>query len=89
MPASLTPSQKRLRAAAAANARWSREDPTENVRRANAGFQARFLDEVDPDRILPEAERERRAKAAMRSYMQRLALKSSRARARRRGGEAA
>ncbi|HVL99323.1 MAG TPA: hypothetical protein VM324_08535 [Egibacteraceae bacterium] len=87
--AELTPARASLRGRIAANVRWSREDPTENVRRANVGFQARFLDEVDPNRELPEAERERRAKAAMRAYMCQLALRSSKARAARKRGEAA
>jgi hypothetical protein len=43
----------------------------------------RFLDEVDPDRVLPEAERRRRAESARKVYYQRLALASAKARARR------
>jgi len=49
-------------------------------------FEARFLDEVDPDRVLPEAERNRRAEHARKAHFQRLALKSARARARRAAG---
>jgi len=41
---------------------------------------ARFLDEVDPQRELPEHERERRAIAARKRYFSALALRSSRAR---------
>jgi hypothetical protein len=44
----------------------------------------RFLDEVDPDRILPEAERKRRADHARKAYFTRLALKSAAARKARR-----
>ena len=33
-----------------------------------AGLERRFLDEVDPDRELPEAERLRRVECAKRAY---------------------
>ncbi len=52
---------------------------------ARAAFFQRFVDEVDPDRVLPEAERQRRAEAARRAHFQRLALRSSRIRRQRRG----
>lgn len=81
----LTPEQRSQRARIAALSRWAGEDPRPATERARRGFDARFLDQVDPDRILPEHERERRAAAAMRAHMQRLALKSSRARGRRTG----
>lgn len=55
-------------------------DPRDYTRAARKGFRRRFLDLVDPDRELPEAERDRRATAAMRAHMTRLALKSARAR---------
>jgi hypothetical protein len=42
-----------------------------------------FRDVVDPDRELPEEERERRAYAALRAHMAKLALASSKARAKR------
>jgi len=42
-----------------------------------------FRDQVDPDRTLPEDERERRAYAALRAHMAKLALASSKARAKR------
>lgn len=41
----------------------------------------RFEDQVDPDRILPAAERERRATSARSAYFTRFALRSSRNRA--------
>jgi hypothetical protein len=44
----------------------------------------RFLDEVDPERQLPEPERLRRAECARRAFFQRLALKSAQARAAKR-----
>ena len=76
----LSPEQLRLRAQIAANTRWSKEDPKEGTRPARSGFERRFELEVDPDGTLPEVERKRRATAAMRAHMQRLALSSSRAR---------
>lgn len=80
MALSLSPEQRKLRAQIAANTRWSREDPKEGTRSARAAYERRFELEVDPDGVLPEAERKRRATAAMRAHMQRLALASSRAR---------
>jgi hypothetical protein len=76
----LTPEQRKLRASVAAYARWARQDPREGTAVARAAFWGRFLDEVDPDRVLPEAERYRRAKAAQNAHMKRMALASSRAR---------
>jgi hypothetical protein len=90
----LTPSERRIRAQIAANSRWAHEDPTVNALRGQAGLDARFEREVDPDGTLPPAERARRAENAKRAHFQRLALASSRARSRRKrgpngGGEAA
>jgi hypothetical protein len=58
-------------------------DPRETTRKARETFAERFEREVDPDGILPPAERARRAKAARRAYFTGLALRSSRARHRR------
>jgi hypothetical protein len=76
----LTPEQRSLRGRIAANTRWSREDGKPNAVRAQAGLLAKFVDQVDPDRVLPEDERLRRAEAARRAHMQRLAFLSSKAR---------
>ena len=57
----LTPEQRSLRARIAANTRWSREDPAATAARGQAGLLAKFVDQVDPDRVLPEGERLRRA----------------------------
>ena len=85
MPAQplLTPEQRSLRARIAANVRWSREDPRPNAVRAQAGLLAKFVDQVDPGRVLPGAERQRRAEAARKAHMQRLAFRSSKARTRK------
>ncbi len=47
---------------------------------ARAGFMAKFEREVDPDGVLAPEERARRADAARRAHMARLALKSAKAR---------
>lgn len=86
---SLTPAQRKLRAQIAANSRWSKEDPAPTAARGQAGLQARFEREVDPDGTLEPAERVRRAGAARKAHFQRLALASAKARsARRTTGEA-
>jgi hypothetical protein len=51
-----------------------------NTAPARAAFHERFVDQVDPLRQLPPTERARRADAARRLYMTRLALASSVAR---------
>ena len=72
----------------AANSRWSKEDPTAQGILMRAGLEAKFLREVDPDNLLPEAERHRRAESARKAYYQRLALTSAKARkARRKAAE--
>ena len=60
------------------------QDPHVYTARARRAFLDRFEDAVDPLRELPEGERERRATAARRLYFARLALRSAKARARRR-----
>jgi hypothetical protein len=74
------PKAKSLPHQIAANTRWSKEDPARQGEIMRAGLDRRFLDEVDPDRQLSEAERQRRAECARRAFYQRLALKSAQAR---------
>jgi hypothetical protein len=81
--AALTPTQRSQRARIAALTRWSREAPAVNAARGQAGLMAKFVDQVDPGRQLPEAERQRRAEAARRAHMQRLAFRSAKARGKR------
>jgi hypothetical protein len=78
-----------MRARIAANARWSREDPSKQRDILRAARRSKFEREVDPDGILPPAERARRVRNAERAHMQRMALASSKAAAARRTGEAA
>lgn len=79
-PNPLTPEQRRLRAQIAAHARWKQEDPGPNMARARQAFRDGFEKQVDPDGVLPEAERFRRAESARKEYYKRLAFKSARAR---------
>jgi hypothetical protein len=58
-------------------------DSRETTRAARDKFDERFVDEVDPDRVLPEAERLRRAAHARKAYFARLAFLSSKARAKK------
>ena len=76
----LSPSQRSLRARVAAHAMHARHDSREVAANARKAFVERFEREVDPDGVLPGAERQRRAEHAMRAHMTRLALRSARAR---------
>jgi hypothetical protein len=76
----LTPTQRTLRARIAANTRWAQENPKANAERGQAGLLAKFENQVDPDLVLPQAERTRRAEAARRAHMQQLAFRSSKVR---------
>lgn len=60
----------------------SRYDGRTLTASARLAYLARFIDQVDPDRLLPEAERHRRASAALKAHMARLALRSAAMRAR-------
>jgi len=77
---SLTPSERVMRARMAAYTLHARRDPRETTKAARRAFNQRFLDEVDPERSLPERERLRRADAARRAYFTRLAYLSARKR---------
>jgi hypothetical protein len=75
---SLTPEQRTMRARIAANAKVAQgKTDTQSARDA---FNAKFEREVDPDQVLPLAERAKRAEAARKAYFGRLALRSSIAR---------
>jgi hypothetical protein len=73
-----------VRNRAAALERWSKEDGVAGTAKARQTFRDRFVDQVDPDRLLPEAERLRRAQCARRAFYVRLAYKSAVARQRKR-----
>jgi hypothetical protein len=74
----LTPEQRSLRGRIAVQTMHAQGKT--NTTPARAKFLERFEREVDPDGVLPEAERAKRAAHARRAYMTRLALKSSQAR---------
>jgi hypothetical protein len=80
---SLSREQRRLRASGAAYSRWSYEDPRPAMEKVREGRLAKLENRLDPDHTLNPTERRRRAKAALAAEMKLLALKSSRARARR------
>jgi hypothetical protein len=82
---SLSAEQRSLRASVAAHAKYAKLGTAGSTDAARAGWRRRFEDQVDPDRALPPAERERRAEHAIKAHMQALALRSSRARAKRKG----
>lgn len=76
----LSPSERSLRSRIGAYVTHSRNDPKETTAKARETFLAKFLDEVDPDRILPEAERTRRALAARKAHFSRMAFESAKSR---------
>jgi hypothetical protein len=76
----LSPAERSLRGRIGAYLVHSRYDPRQTTAPARAAFLRRFLDEVDPDRALPESERLRRAASARKAYFTRLAYLASRRR---------
>lgn len=72
-----------LRARIGGNARWAHEpDRAAATAAARKAFNDRFEREVDPDGVLPPAERARRAANARKAHFSRLALASVRSRRR-------
>ncbi len=69
----------------AAHALHAKVDSRQHTKPARKAFMDRFEDQVDPDRVLPPAERARRAEQAKKAYFVGLALKSSQARNKRSG----
>jgi hypothetical protein len=57
MPEHLTPSERSQRSRYAAHVLHSRYNSVELTRPARDRFNERFINQVDPDRVLPEAER--------------------------------
>lgn len=83
---SLTPEQRSMRSRIANHVRWANcDDRAAATQPARDAFRDRWLDQVDPNRVLPAAERAKRADHAMRAHMTRMALNSAKARARRLG----
>lgn len=83
-----TPSERRQQARVAAYSSWARTpDPAARTAPARHAFMSSFERAVDPDGVLPVAERVRRAEQAKKAHFASLALKSARARARKAGRE--
>ena len=83
-PREMTPSERSLRARAAAYALHSKHDGRRLTANARAAFDDRFVRQVDPDGTLSPAERARRAQCAKKAYFSALAARSARARRQRR-----
>jgi len=76
-----------LRARLGAHVSWANTpDPAARTAPARRAALARFDHEVDPDGVLPVAERARRAESARKAHFARLALRSAQVRRRRSGG---
>lgn len=82
-PPGLTPQEASLRGRIGAYRLHATHDPRDTTARARATFLVKFEREVDPEGVLPQAERQRRAEYARKAHFTRLALKSARARRRK------
>jgi hypothetical protein len=80
----LSPTERVLRARAAAHAKHAKYDAKAAMDKARAAFLASFERQADPEGSLPAAERERRAQQLRSAHFARLALASARARRARR-----
>ncbi len=74
------PEEMARRGRIGAHVTHSRHDARELTAAARAAFRSKFEDEVDPDRVLPEAERLRRAERARKAHFAKLARLSANAR---------
>lgn len=80
----MTPEQRALRSRIGAHTRWANcDDRQAATAPARKAFADRWEKQVDPDGVLPPSERARRAEHAKKAHFQLLALKSAKARARR------
>jgi hypothetical protein len=82
VPLSLSPEQRSQRARIAAHAMHAKNDVRRTTAAGRDAFMARFEREVDPDGVLDQAERARRAEHARKSYFAKLAYLSAKARQR-------
>jgi hypothetical protein len=84
MPAA-TPEERVLAARIAAAERWAHTpDRSAATAPARSGLRAKYAREVDPDGILPEAERERRVDSLMTAHQLRMTLRAAASRRRAR-----
>jgi len=73
MPAAIPASERRLIAQTAANESWAHtSDRAARTAPARAALDAKFERDVDPDGVLPPAERARRAENLRKAHFQRL-----------------
>jgi len=79
----LRPTERSLQARIAAYKLHATHDSREITAPARRKFMERFVNEVDPDRVLPERERARRAECAKKAYFTSLSLESARERRKR------
>lgn len=79
-----TPAERSLRARAATYRLHSLYDSRQLTAAARTAFKDGFAAQVDPEGVLPEAERRRRAECARKAYYADLAARSVRARRTRR-----
>lgn len=80
----LQPAERSLRGQIAAHTSWANtEDRSARTAPARRAMLDKFEREVDPEGVLPPAERAKRAESKKKAYFARLALKSSQARSRR------
>jgi len=77
---SLSPAERSMRARIGGLSLHSQYDSRELTKPARTAALARFDREVDPEGILPEAERARRSELARKAYFAKLALKSAKVR---------
>ena len=81
----MTPEQRRMRASIAAHTRWANTpDRAGAMAKAHRGLADKFEREADPDGVLSPGERALRAESLRKAFYQRMALKSSQVRAKRR-----
>ena len=79
-----TPSERKAWAQHAAYKRWAKEkDRSAATQAARDAFISRFYFEVDPDGVLPEEERHKRAMAARSAWYARIRAKKLAAQRRR------
>ena len=76
----MTPSERSLRARLAAHMLHAQVDSRDHTEPARQAFLNRFEHQVDPEGVLSDGERKRRAEQAKKAYFTRLALRSAQSR---------
>jgi hypothetical protein len=87
----MTAAERSLLGRSLINARWARlstPERAEATQSARAARWARLLERADPQGVMPDAEREERARQLRRSDMQRLTVQRTAARRARKGRRA-